>query len=59
MGAADDPQVRVHLPDVGDGGGIFRFIGAEHIEGQPGRGGLAGDDVKQVGGGDAFRQRRR
>ena len=59
VGMSDDLQVRVHFPDIGDGGGIFGFVGAEHIEGQSRRGGLARDGVKQIGGRDALGQRRR
>ena len=55
---SDDQQIRVHLPDIGDGERVFRLIGAEHVEGQARRGGLARDDVKQVGGRDALGQRR-
>ena len=56
MAAADDAQAGIHLLDVGDGGGIFRLVGAEHIERQLRRQRFSGDDVKQIGGGDAFRQ---
>ena len=59
MEPTDDPQVGIHFPDVGDGGGVFGFVGAEHVERQPSRLRLAGDDVKQVGGRDALGQRRR
>ena len=38
---------------------ILGFIGAEHVEGQPCRGGLAGHGMEQVGGRDALGQRRR
>ena len=46
------------LQNVGDRGSVFHLIRAEHIEGQVGRGGLAGHDMEQVGGRDAFGQRR-
>jgi hypothetical protein len=53
---SDDSQVGIQLADIGDGGGILHLIGAEHVECQPRALRLAGDDVKQVGGRDAFRQ---
>ena len=57
VAASDDPQVGTCFPDIGDGGCVFCLIRAEHIERQPRGCGLAGDDIEQVGGGDALRQR--
>ena len=55
VAAADDPQARDTSLDVGDGCGVFRFLGAEHVEGEAGRLRLARHDMEQVGGRERVR----
>ena len=58
MAVPDDLELRIQVLDPSDRRVVLFLAGAEHVEGAAGHFRLARDDMEQVGGGNALRQRK-